>query len=110
MNCTVGATGPLIAPFFLNLGLTRFALVGTKAACQGMGHLAKLAVFGIAGFAYGAYALLLVLLCIAVVFGTAIGSRLLEQVDEHRFVVLYRTVLTAIACWLVLREGARLVG
>ena len=33
LNMTVGATGPLIAPFFLNLGLTRQSLVGTKAAC-----------------------------------------------------------------------------
>jgi len=101
VNVTIGATGPLIAPFFLNLGLTRQALVGTKAACQLLGHLAKLVVFGVVGFAYGRWAGLLALLCVAVIVGTWVGSRLLERVDEKTFVRLYQGVLTVIALRLV---------
>jgi uncharacterized membrane protein YfcA len=101
LNMTVGATGPLIAPFFLNLGLTRQALVGTKAACQTAGHLAKIAVFGLAGFAFLAYALPLAVLSAAVVVGTWIGSRLLDRVSELWFTRLYRAVLTVIALRLV---------
>jgi uncharacterized membrane protein YfcA len=37
VNMTVGAAGPLIAPFFLNLGLSRQAIIGTKAASQALG-------------------------------------------------------------------------
>lgn len=102
LNVTLGATGPLIAPFFLNLGLTRQALVGTKAACQLLGHLAKLVVFGIAGFAYLEWAFPLALLCLAVVAGTWFGSRMLDRVPEETFKRLYKSVLTLIALRLVL--------
>jgi uncharacterized membrane protein YfcA len=110
INVTVGATGPLIAPFFLSLGLTRQALVGTKAACQMLGHLAKLAVFGIAGFAFAEFALPLALLSLSVVIGTWVGSRLLEHVSEVWFVRLYRTVLTVIAVRLFVWDGLALLG
>lgn len=110
LNMAVGATGPLIAPFFLNLGLTRQALVGTKAACQTAGHLAKIIVFGVAGFAFASFAPMLALLSVAVVVGTWIGSRLLDRVSESAFVPLYKTVLTLIAVRLVVWEGLRLAG
>jgi uncharacterized membrane protein YfcA len=102
VNMTVGATGPLIAPFFLNLGLTRFQLIGTKAASQTLGHLAKLVVFGVAGFAFGEWIAVLAILSAAVVAGTWIGSRLLDYVNEVWFIRLYKTVLTVIALRLTL--------
>jgi uncharacterized membrane protein YfcA len=101
LNVTIGATGPLIAPFFLGLGLSRFALVGTKAACQTLGHLVKIALFGAVGFAFAAFVPLLALLIPLVVVGTWVGSRLLRGVDERTFVWLYRGVLTLIALRLV---------
>lgn len=101
LNVSVGATGPLIAPFFLNLGLDRFALIGTKAACQTLGHLAKIVVFGAAGFAFLEYAPLLALLAAMVLAGTWTGSRLLERVNERTFTWLYKSVLTLIALRLV---------
>ncbi len=110
LNMAIGATGPLIAPFFLNLGLGRQALVGTKAACQALGHLAKIAVFGVAGFAFAGHAALLLLLCAAVVLGTWVGSRLLDRVSEAAFVRLYKAVLTLIALRLVVWEGLALAG
>ena len=97
LNITLGATGPLIAPFFLNLGLTRFQLIGTKAASQMLGHLAKLVVFGVAGFAYAEWLGLLGLLAACVVAGTWLGSQLLERVNEQWFVRIYKTVLSLIA-------------
>jgi uncharacterized membrane protein YfcA len=110
LNPTIGATGPLIAPFFLNLGLTRQALIGTKAACQTLGHLAKIAIFGVVGFAYADHALALLLLCLAVIVGTAVGSRLLERVSERGFTRLYKTVLTVIAARLLIWDGLALLG
>jgi len=97
LNVTIGAVGPLIAPFFLNLGLRRQALVGTKAACQTLGHLVKLAIFGGAGFAFHEHLPLLVGACLCVLAGTWLGSRLLERASESLFIALYRGVLTLIA-------------
>jgi len=102
LNVTIGATGPLIAPFFLNLGLTRFSLIGTKAACQSLGHLAKTAIFGAVGFVFLDYLPLLASMIPLVIVGTWIGSRVLDRVNEQLFVRLYRTVLTLIALRLVI--------
>jgi uncharacterized membrane protein YfcA len=104
LNTTVGATGPLIAPFFLNLGLARQQVVGTMAACQALGHLAKLVVFGAAGFAFARFAAPLLLLALLVVLGTWVGSRLLDRVSERGFVWLYKALLTGIAIYLVVAE------
>ena len=104
LNTTVGATGPLTAPFFLNLGLGRQQVIGTMAACQALGHLAKLAVFGAAGFAFLRFASPLALLCLFVVVGTWVGSRLLDRVSERRFTWLYKAVLTVIALHLLFSE------
>jgi uncharacterized membrane protein YfcA len=110
LNTTVGATGPLIAPFFLNLGLDRRELVGTKAACQTLGHLAKLVIFGVTGFAFAAYALPLVLLCTASIAGSWLGSLVLGRVSERLFIRLYMVVLTAVALHLVLWSGSAAFG
>jgi uncharacterized membrane protein YfcA len=104
LNMTIGATGPLIAPFFLNLGLDRRALVGTKAACQTMGHLVKILLFGLAGFAFAPHLTLLVIAGACVVAGTWIGSRILERVSERFFRRLYMVVLSAIALRLLAGE------
>jgi uncharacterized membrane protein YfcA len=81
LNMTIGAAGPRIAPFFLRIGLTRQALIGTKAACQAVGHLVKIAIFGIAGFVFADYAIPLALLSLWVIGGTWVGSQLLEHVS-----------------------------
>jgi len=110
LNVTIGAVGPLIAPFFLNLGLSRHALVGTKAASQALGHLAKIAIFGAAGFAFAPYATPLLLLSATTVAGTWLGSLVLDRVSEVWFTRLYKGVLTLIAVRLVLWEVAALSG
>jgi len=103
LSVTVGATGPLIAPFFLRLGLTRYGIVGTKAACQTLSHLAKIAVFGLAGFGFRRHAVILVSLSVMTILGTAVGSRLLHRANDKYFGVVYRIVLTMIALHLVYR-------
>jgi len=101
-NTSVGSSGPLIAPFFLGLGLTRHQIIGTKAACQVQGHLTKIVVFGLAGFAWSEYSMLLGLTILAVVAGTVVGSRILDRVNEETFVVLYKYTLTLIALRMIL--------
>ena len=110
INMTIGAAGPLIAPFFLGIGLARQAVIGTKAACQAAGHLVKIAIFGIAGIVFADYAALLALLCVSVIVGTWIGSQLLESVNEIWFKRLYRGVLTVVALRLVVWEGLAWLG
>jgi uncharacterized protein len=97
----IGATGPFIAPFFLGIGLTRFELIGTKAACQAITHLAKIVLFGFIGFAFVESIPLIVGMALSVVVGTALGTRLLHRLDDARFVQLYKVALTLVAVRLV---------
>lgn len=97
----VGATGPFISPFFLGLGLTRFELIGTTAACQASGHLAKIVLFGTGGFAFGEQAPLYLGMIAAVVLGTSLGTKVLEKIPERWFPSIYKAALTAVAARLV---------
>lgn len=108
LNVNVGATGVLMSPFFLGLGLSRQALIGSQAVCQMAGHLAKILLFGAAGFAFREHALLLGCLCAASLAGARAGTLLLDRVSEEHFVWLYRGVLTLLALQLLLESAKTL--
>ena len=97
LGSLIGAVGPLVAPFFLHLGLSRRGVVGTAAACQAAGHLAKIAAFGWVGFSYREHLGLLLAMSLLVIAGAMAGSRLLDRFDDVFFTRLYRTVLVLVA-------------
>jgi uncharacterized membrane protein YfcA len=108
-STSVGATGPLLAPFILALELGTQSTVGTLAACQIFQHLSKIALFGMAGFEFGRFALPLVGLCLASIAGSAIGARLLDRVPERAFRTAVRILLSALALQLVVQGVAQLL-
>jgi len=101
LGMVIGATGVLLDPFFLGLGLPRQALIGTKAACQALGHLNKVLLFGATGFAFAEHLPLLAVGSACAVGGTWLGSRVLDRISEATFLWLYRAVLTALALRLL---------
>lgn len=109
LSTTIGATGPLLAPFVLALGLAPPATVGTIAACQVFQHGAKLALFGAAGFDFRAFALPALALCAAATLGSAIGTRLLDHLPERLFRSAVKGVLTLLALQLLLEAIAGFV-
>ena len=109
-STTVGATGPIAAPFFLHLGLDRRGLIGTQAASQTLQHLAKIVVFGAVGFAFRDWALPLAALSATALAGTWLGTRLLDRVSEADFRALYMGVLTVVALRLLETQTLALFG
>jgi uncharacterized membrane protein YfcA len=109
-STTVGAAGPIAAPFFLRLGLDRRGLIGTQAASATLQHLAKIAVFGAVGFAFRDFALPLAALSATAIAGTWLGTRLLDRVSEADFRALYMGVLTVVALRLVETQTLALLG
>ena len=101
LGSLIGVVGPLVAPFFLHLGLSRRGVVGTSAACQAAGHLAKIAAFGWVGFSYREHLGILTAMSMLVIAGTMVGSRLLDRVNEALFARLYRIVLVLLALRLL---------
>jgi uncharacterized membrane protein YfcA len=98
----IGATGPLIAPFFLKGKLTKETIIANKAICQAMSHAGKIPLFiFFFQFDYLAEVEVLFPLIIAVFIGTNLGKQILAFIPEKVFQLLFRGALTVIAIKLI---------
>lgn len=97
----IGATGPLLAPFFLRDDLDKAQIVATKAACQTAIHLVKIPAFLSIGYAYESQASTLLVLSVAVVAGTFTGKRLQGRLTQAQFVRLFEGVLAVLGAVLL---------
>ena len=98
----LGATGPLIAPFFLKGKLTKETIIANKAICQAISHAGKIPLFiFFFQFDYFAEMVVLVPLVIAVFIGTNFGKKMLGYIPEKVFQLLFRGALTIIAIKLI---------
>lgn len=102
LGVVVGATGPLIAPFFLRSGWRKEEIIATKAACQMFVHAQKIVAFGFVGFAFQEELPRVLPLAIAVIVGTWVGKKLLRRLTEKQFRFAYRLVLSGLALRLAL--------
>ena len=98
----VGATGPLIAPFFLNNNLTKENIIANKAACQMITHLTKIPLFiFFFNVSYIQEYKLLLPLIMAVFIGTNFGKKILDMIPEKLFIKLFKITLFIIAIKLI---------
>ena len=101
----IGATGPLIAPFFLSQKLIKENIIANKAACQMISHIGKIPIFiFLFKFNYFTEYKLLIPLIIAVYFGTYFGKKILTVIPEKTFIFLFKVALTLISIRLVLQN------
>jgi len=104
----VGASGPLIAPLFINSDLKKHSIIATKAVCQALGHLGKIPIFTfLFNVNYITDWKVLLPLVIAVYFGTKFGKKMLGKLPESIFQTLFRFALTLIAVRLIAVELMR---
>ena len=105
--CTVfiGATGPLIAPFFLKGIYSKENIIANKAVCQAISHIGKIPLF-IVFFEFNYFSELKVLipLIIAVFVGTNLGKKILKFIPEKIFRFFFRGALTIIAVKLIIDQ------
>lgn len=101
LNVVVGATGPLQAPFMRAATSSWLGFVGTFATVQVAGHLSKVVLFGVAGFALGDHAGAAAAGTIGVIAGTSLGSHLLDRMPEAIFRRLYLVAITIVGAYLL---------
>lgn len=89
----VGASGPLIAPFFLDARWSKETTVGTLAACQCVGHAIKVVAFGTVGLNVFDHWDLALPLMLAVAAGTWLGRQLMSRISREQFVRVFHLVL-----------------
>ncbi len=93
LNPIIGATGPMLGPFFLRPDLNKQQVVATKAATQTVGHFLKIPAFLFLGFDYLNYWLLTLCMVLAVVIGTRLGVKVLKAISEKSFRIIFKSAL-----------------
>lgn len=98
----IGATGPLIAPFFINNKFTKEHIIANKAACQVISHSGKIPLF-IYFFNMNYFAEVNTLgpLILAVFIGTNLGKYILKFIPEALFMKMFKALLTIISIRLI---------
>jgi uncharacterized membrane protein YfcA len=98
-----GATGPMIAPFFMGIGLEKRRMIGTKAFCQSLVQLIKLPFFAaFGGVALGKFWVLFVLFAVASVLGAFLGNRIVDWLSERAYERIVRATVIILALRMVI--------
>ena len=92
-----GATGPFVSALLSRRSYTPQGLIGTHSAFMGAQHLLKIIVFGFLGFAFADWVWMVVLMLLASLAGTLIGSFALERMSADTFAKILKGILTLLA-------------
>lgn len=95
LSALVGATGPIISPFFLGYGLRRGAYIATDALCTVGAYAARLVVFQRYGLLTRPTVAIGLFLGVVMILGAWLGRRLLDRLSEEGFVRLIEALLVA---------------
>lgn len=111
LSLTAGVSGPILDTFFVRSGMTRHAVVATKATTQGLSHLLKIAYFGaIVTAGRGEVQPWLGAMMVALAFvGTTLSTRVLEKMDDASFRLWTRRVVMTIGVFY-LASGLLMLG
>ncbi|MCP3935980.1 MAG: sulfite exporter TauE/SafE family protein [Actinomycetia bacterium] len=101
LNIPIGATGPMIAPFFRASLPQRHQFIATFATAQTIGHIVKVGLFTSDGLDLSGHLTLIAAAALAVVAGTMLGARMLDRISDEGFATLFKVTLTLIAVRLV---------
>lgn len=94
-SALLGSVGPLTAPFFLAVGLTRAAYIGTEAASALTMHLTKIATYGTGDLLTGQVLLYGAALTPATLLGAWVGKKIVGRISDRVFVLLVELGLLA---------------
>jgi len=104
-----GATGPFVAAYLKTRRYDRMTQVAMQGACMTAQHLLKAVAFGVLGFGFGPYVLLVAGLIAFGFLGTLAGKRVLMKIDEARFRAILNAILVALSLRLIWAGSSALV-
>lgn len=97
----IGATGPLLAPFFLREKLRKEQIIGSKASCQFVTHFLKMIAYFASGFSIGVYSDLLITMVLCVIIGNFVGKKILHHVSEKWFLFSFKGIIVLLSLKLI---------
>jgi uncharacterized membrane protein YfcA len=101
LSMIIGATGPLTQSTLLRKGLGRDSIVSTSALLMTITHLIKIPIFGLLGFSFASYWQVILGMCLSVIVGTYIGTRVRYKIPETTFKTGVNWLLTLLALRMV---------
>ena len=96
-----GATGNFIAAMVKSMNLDPVPHVATHSLMMTFQHLIKVLIFGVIGFQFGPYMILIFGMVISGFIGTVIGSRFLTKAGGRYFKPVLNTILFLAAARLI---------
>ncbi|MEO1552735.1 MAG: sulfite exporter TauE/SafE family protein [Pseudomonadota bacterium] len=110
LNTLAGVAGPMLDLFFVRAEMTRQQIVATKSVTQALSHLVKIGFWSVPVVTAAGWAALPPwwLFAVAIplsMFGTTLGKRVLERMNEVNFRKWMKGLLTAIGAVLLLRAA-----
>jgi uncharacterized membrane protein YfcA len=98
----VGATGPLGAAVLARRDTRRDWLVVNTAVYMSGSHLLKMLAFGVMGFAFADYWLLLLGMVVGVIAGSWLGTQLRQAVPKGNFHFWFKWLISLLALRMIL--------
>lgn len=98
----VGATGPLGAAVLARRNTQRDWLVVNTAVYMSSNHLLKILAFGMMGFVFSDYWLLLLGMVVGVIAGSWLGTQLRQTVPQGNFQFCFRLLVSLLALRMIL--------
>ena len=96
-----GATGNFIAAMVKSMNLDPVPHVATHSLMMTFQHFVKVLIFGLIGFQFGPYMILIIGMLISGFIGTVIGSRFLTKAGGRYFKPVLNTILFLAATRLI---------
>ena len=96
-----GATGNFIAAMVKSMNLDPVPHVATHSLMMTFQHFVKVLIFGLIGFQFGPYIILIIGMLISGLIGTIIGSRFLTKAGGRYFKPVLNTILFLAAARLI---------
>lgn len=97
LGMVVGATGPLANSLLLKQGLLKNQIVASNAVIMSSSHLIKIILYMAVGFSFLDDALEVLLLCVASIIGSKLGTHLRGHIPEKQFLQVFKVVLSLLA-------------
>jgi len=99
----IGSPGPLSLSVLFRKGLSRDQMVATNSALMTTLHLLKILTFGLLGFVFQPYLLLIAGMVLSVTLGSFAGTQLRSKVSENKFKNILKIILTLLAFRMIIR-------
>ena len=100
MQLVAGVTGPMLDIFYVRSGMTRQVNVATKSAAMVLGHISKVAYFGLmianpAGHDIEQW-MVMAFAATCAILGTSLSRRLLDKMSDKQFYYWTRRIILAL--------------